>query len=102
MAEMLIAKDHDVIEAAPSDRSNVWPGLARRKSGGFRTIVAYRSGRRAFFVFGFAKNDRDNLGTADERDLKDFSGLLMRLSERGIETMLNGKELTEVHYEEES
>jgi hypothetical protein len=72
------------------------------KSGGFRTIIAYRSGQRAFFVFGFAKNDRDNLSTTDERDLKDFAGLLMALSERGIETMLNGKELTEVRYEEES
>jgi hypothetical protein len=53
-------------------------------------------------VFGFAKNDRDNLSTTDERDLKDFAGLLMALSEGGIETMLNGKELTEVRYEEES
>jgi len=44
------------------------------KSGVFRTIIAYRSGRRAFFVFGLAKNNRDNLGTGDERDLKDFSG----------------------------
>jgi hypothetical protein len=72
------------------------------KSGGFRTIIVYRSGQRAFFVFGFAKNDRDNLSTADERDLKDFAGLLMGLSERGIEAMLNGKELTEVRYEEKS
>jgi hypothetical protein len=75
------------------------PGEGR--SGGFRTIVAYRSGRRAFFVFGFAKSDRDNLSAADERDLKDFAGLLMGLSERGIQTMVNGKELTEVRYEEE-
>jgi hypothetical protein len=76
------------------------PGKA--KSAGFRTIIACRSGQRAFFVFGFAKNDRHNLSTTDERGLKDSARLLIALSERGIETMLNGNERTEVRYEEES
>jgi len=31
------------------------------KSGGFRTIILFRSGDRAVFVHGFAKNDRDNI-----------------------------------------
>lgn len=31
------------------------------KSGGFRTIILFRSGSRAFFVHGFAKNERDNI-----------------------------------------
>jgi len=31
------------------------------KSGGFRTIILFRSGERAFFVHGFAKSDRDNI-----------------------------------------
>jgi len=52
-------------------------------------------------VFGFFEERWDNLSTADERDLKDFAGLLMGLSERGIETMVNGKELAEVRYEKE-
>ena len=38
------------------------------KSGGFRTLIAYRRGDRAIFLFGFAKNERDNLD-ADELDL---------------------------------
>jgi hypothetical protein len=77
------------------------PGKA--KSAGFRTIIACRCGQRAFFGFGFAKNDRDNLSTTtDERGLKDSARLLIALSERGIETMLNGNERTEVRYEEES
>ena len=35
--------------------------IARRgrgRSGGFRTIVVFRRGERAFFVHGFAKSDR--------------------------------------------
>ena len=31
------------------------------KSGGFRTVILFRIGARAFFVHGFAKNDLDNI-----------------------------------------
>lgn len=31
------------------------------KSGGFRTIILFRAGARAFFVHGFAKNERANI-----------------------------------------
>ena len=31
------------------------------KSGGFRTIILFRAGSRAFFVHGFAKNDQANI-----------------------------------------
>jgi hypothetical protein len=35
------------------------PGQGR--SGGFRVIVAYRAKGRAVFLYGFAKNERDNI-----------------------------------------
>ena len=38
--------------------------IARRgggRSGGFRTILLFRRGDLAFFVYGFAKSDRENL-----------------------------------------
>ena len=35
------------------------------RSGGYRTLIAYRSGDFAVFMFGFAKNERDNID-ADE------------------------------------
>lgn len=44
--------------------------IARRnegKSGGFRSIILLRIGARAFFVYGFAKNARENI-RADELD----------------------------------
>ena len=31
------------------------------RSGGFRTIVLFRSGELAFFVYGFAKKDREHV-----------------------------------------
>ena len=37
------------------------------KSGGYRIIVFFRSEERTFFVYGFAKSDRDNIS---KRELK--------------------------------
>ncbi len=48
------------------------PRKGQGSSGGFRTIVLYRSGSRAVFVDGFAKNDRGNI---DEDDLGLFKEL---------------------------
>ncbi len=31
------------------------------KSGGFRTIILFRLGEKAFFVHGFAKSEQDNI-----------------------------------------
>ncbi|HYB55232.1 MAG TPA: type II toxin-antitoxin system RelE/ParE family toxin [Alphaproteobacteria bacterium] len=76
------------------------PGEGRR--GGYRTVVAYRTGERAVFLFGFAKSDQSNLSMADVRDLKDYGALLLALDTRGIEAMIAGRELTEVAYDEEA
>jgi hypothetical protein len=32
------------------------------RSSGYRLLIAYRSGDRAVFLYGFAKNERDNIG----------------------------------------
>lgn len=39
----------------------------RGKRGGARSLLAYRLGDCAFFVYGFAKNERTNI---DDRELK--------------------------------
>lgn len=49
--------------------------IARRnegKSDGFRSIILFRSGDNAFFVYGFPKNNRSNLR---EDELKGFRKL---------------------------
>ena len=34
------------------------------KSGGFRSIILFRRGLKAFFVYGFSKRDQDDLAKA--------------------------------------
>ena len=42
----------------------------RGKSGGARTLLAYKSGDKAFFVYGFAKNALANVSADELRALK--------------------------------
>lgn len=42
----------------------------RGKSGGARTLLVYRAGDKAFFVYGFAKNARANISAKELKALK--------------------------------
>ena len=72
------------------------------RSGGYRTIIAYRSKARAVFLFGFAKNHIQNIGISDERLLSDYGAMLLALDEAGLKSMLAGGELREIEYREEA
>ena len=61
------------------------------KSGGFRTIILYRQAERAFFVYGFAKNDRANLDKNEEAEFKKAAEYVLELSEEHN----HGKETSE-------
>ena len=70
------------------------PGQAR--SGGYRTIVAYRVGHRAFFIFGFAKSGQANIPPGDEARLAVIGATLMSLSDRGLQAVMANDELWEI------
>ena len=42
------------------------------KSGGYRTIVALQVKERAFFLYGFGKNERANISQKEKRPLKNW------------------------------
>ena len=76
-----------------------------RRSGGFRTIVLFRRGELAFFVYGFAKSNRGNLRPnelatyrllADEYLALDRAGLAAAKSVGAIiEVKCNGQTVQE-------
>ena len=76
------------------------PGQGR--SGGFRTIIAYRAGDRAVFMYGFAKSQMANIADDDLRDLADYGALLLGLDDDGIEEMLAGDELKEIKCDDQN
>ena len=71
------------------------------KSGGYRTIVLYRRGERAFFVYGFAKSDRDNIDRDEERAFKNAARHALALSERHIAGLVEKGQLSEVKGDDE-
>jgi hypothetical protein len=70
------------------------------KSGGFRTLIAYRRGERAVFLFGFAKNERANIDDDELEEWRHVGRLYLALDERKIEAAITAQELTEVRYGE--
>ena len=75
-------------------------GRVRRgqgRSGGFRVIVVFRPGERAFFVHGFAKSDRENLRRNELRALRSLAEGMLGLDGAGLETMLANGTISEVN-----
>jgi hypothetical protein len=70
------------------------------KSGGYRSIILFRKGALAFYVYGFAKSDRSNIDESDERDFKDLARVLLPLSETELKKLTDSGKYTEVEYEE--
>jgi hypothetical protein len=72
------------------------PRKGQGRSGGFRTIIAYRRGDRAFFVYGFAKNERENITDDELAAIKITARLLMSLQSDKMEEALKARKIDEV------
>ena len=68
------------------------------KSGGYRTVIAFRRGDQAVFLYGFAKNERSNI---DAEELDEFRrlarGFLELLNAQQIGALIAESELIEVN-----
>lgn len=70
------------------------------KSGGFRTLVATNRGDRWIFVFGFAKNERDNINKKEKDALKKLANYYLSLSLEALLKAQQSIELIEVNCNE--
>lgn len=62
------------------------------KSGGFRSIILYRKGERAFFVFGYPKSERENLEDDEVANFKKVAKYVLGLTNEELEALIqNGK-----------
>ncbi len=72
------------------------------KSGGYRTVIAYRRGERAVFLFGFAKNERASLDDDELVYWRHVGRGYLGLDDQGLDAAIDAGELTEVSYGEEA
>jgi len=66
------------------------------KSGGFRTLVFFRTQKRAVFAFGFAKSDIANLDDADEAYLKKAAKLVLGFTDEQLDAEVVAGRMLEV------
>lgn len=71
------------------------PGQGR--SGGYRSLMAFRSKHRTVFVYGFAKNERDNIGPDELEFWQRVATAFVRMDDAKIKLMIDQLELTEVN-----
>jgi hypothetical protein len=71
------------------------------KSGGFRTLLAFRAGDRTVFIFGFAKSDLDNISSSQLSSLKEAAEVYLGLTDDEIDEALRAGALGEIAYAEE-
>ena len=72
------------------------------RSGGYRVIVACRVKERAVFLYGFAKNERDNIAQDELDDLRLAARDWLEAKGAGIEAALKDGAIQEVEHDEDS
>ena len=58
------------------------------KRSGYRTIVLYRTAEWALFVYGFAKNEQDNIEDADLKDYRRLAAEILSWKEAQVARVL--------------
>lgn len=76
--------------------------IARRgegKRGGHRVLLALKQSDRLVFLFGFSKNDRDNIDEEEKLIYKKLSHFYLTAPIEQLNKMCEAKLLFEIHYE---
>lgn len=68
----------------------------RGKSGGSRSILAFKKNSRVIWLHLFSKNEKGNISTNELKKLKILSDILLQLSEEDVAGLVSLGELCEV------
>lgn len=66
------------------------------KSGGYRTIIFFKRGARAVFVYGFAKSERANIDVDEEKQFKGAAQHVLQLTEKQVAELVENGDFVEV------
>lgn len=69
------------------------------KRDGTRSIIAYQIRKKAFFIFGYAKNKKDNISAEELKIAKAFASELRSYNDQQLDTLIKDGKLIEVKYE---
>jgi len=72
------------------------------RSDGFRTIVLFRRGELAFFVYGFVKSDRENLRRNELETYRLLADEYLALDETGLAVAQGAGTIVEVNCDDQA
>ena len=73
----------------------------RGKRGSSRTLVAFKHGDKAFFIYGFAKNERANISSKELQVLKLLAKELLNYSAKALVKATQAGELIEIEVDDD-
>ena len=73
--------------------------MGQGRSGGFRTVIAYKAGERAVFIYAFAKNERENLSPNELMDFRRIGKLWLETSTENMLEKIKDGLIEEIEYE---
>jgi hypothetical protein len=68
------------------------------KSGGYRTLIAYRTKTISLFLYGFAKSDEENIADNDLKEFKIFTREFGGYDEIQITSAIDKGTIKEIEY----
>lgn len=66
------------------------------KSKGYRSIVLYRKGDKAFFVFGFPKSEQDNIRDDEAIQFKQMAKQVLALTDEQLQQLVDRGQFQEI------
>ena len=98
LASAVVEMEHGLIDARLGGqvikKRVALPG--RGKRGSARTLVAFMQGDKAFFIYGFAKNERANVSDKELRALKMLAKELLNYAAPVLAKAMKAGELIEI------
>jgi hypothetical protein len=67
------------------------------KSGGYRVIVFFKSGKRTFYVYGFAKSARANISEKDLKRFKEMAKENMGMTDEQLKNRIKAGHWNEIN-----
>ena len=69
---------------------------SKGRSAGYRSLILFRLDTHAFFVYGFAKNQRDNITPGELREFRALADEMLAFDEAELQVALTTEKLIEV------
>ena len=66
------------------------------KSGSYRTLIAFRQGHRTVFIYGFSKNEHENINRKEKEVFKKAARFYLDLDDIQISLLVRRRILVEI------